>query len=584
MHEPIKMIIVNLIGSLILLCGVILYKYIYPKRKINLFYLTILITLLPILSILRPGAYESGDFNIHIYRTIEFFRSLTEGNIIPSWAMNLNATYGYPLFTFNYVFPYYLISAFHFLGFSFISSLKVFLILNMILSGIFMYIASNKLFKNSLAAFTSSIFYIFTPYHLISLHFKVTIGEILVFTLIPLLFWSLINLKEKKTFFYTVLSGLIFGLIFLSHIYLAIILIPVCFSLPLFFSNNKREYFIKILISVFISIIISSFQWIPSLIYKSYLFTSVYPVNVDALYYPNLKDLLYAPWRFGLLFQGPKGELSFLLGYSQLILVFTLIFKLLKNKIDKKYKKSVLILLILVFSFILLLNPISKELWNKIPLISSAGSHRLLILIGFFISILSGYFVLVYKNKKLLIYLLILFTIGTTVLNWGQRRVIPEIDDNILIKNLPLTTATGEAHFYANSKWVKKDNPWFSVIPNNHIEILKGNGNITEINRTSTKHIYKVNTNDELLLKENTLYFPGWKVKVNNKLIDIFPDKNGVVNFNLPKGELIVEMYYEDLYLLKISKIISLSVILLCIIYIFTYLIRNYFSIPQRTK
>lgn len=584
MHEPIKMIIVNLIGSLILLCGVILYKYIYPKRKINLFYLTILITLLPILSILRPGAYESGDFNIHIYRTIEFFRSLTEGNIIPSWAMNLNATYGYPLFTFNYVLPYYLISAFHFLGFSFISSLKVFLILNMILSGIFMYIASNKLFKNSLAAFTSSIFYIFTPYHLISLHFKVTIGEILVFTLIPLLFWSLINLKEKKTFFYTVLSGLIFGLIFLSHIYLAIILIPVCFSLPLFFSNNKREYFIKILTSVFISIIISSFQWIPSLIYKSYLFTSVYPVNVDALYYPNFKDLLYAPWRLGLLFQGPKGELSFLLGYSQLILVFTLIFKLLKNKIDKKYKKSVLILLVLVFSFILLLNPISKELWNKIPLISSAGSHRLLILIGFFISILSGYFVLVYRNKKLLIYLLILFTIGTTVLNWGQRRVIPEIDDNILIKNLPLTTATGEAHFYANSKWVKKDNPWFSVIPNNHIEILKGNGNITEINRTSTKHIYKVNTNEELLLKENTLYFPGWKVKVNNKLIDIFPDKSGVVNFNLPKGELIVEMYYEDLYLLKISKIISLSVILLCIIYILTYLIRNYFSIPQRTK
>ncbi len=105
----------------------------------------------------------------------------------------------------------------------------------MILSGIFMYLLSNKVFKNNLAAFTSSIFYLFTPYHLISLHFKVTIGEILVFTLIPLLFLSLINLKEKKTFFYVLCSGLIFGLVFLSHIYLAIILVPICLSLPLFF-------------------------------------------------------------------------------------------------------------------------------------------------------------------------------------------------------------------------------------------------------------------------------------------------------------------------------------------------------------
>lgn len=584
MHEPFKMIFVNLIGSLILLGGLFVYKYIYPKKKVNLFLLIFLISLLPTLSILRPGAYESGDFNIHIYRTIEFFRSLTEGNTIPSWAMNLNATYGYPLFTFNYTLPYYIISLFHFIGFSFIASLKVFLILNMILSAIFMYLFSSKLFKNTLAAFTSSVFYIFTPYHLISLHFKVTIGEILVFTLIPLLFWSLINLKEKKSIFYVVCSGLIFGLIFLSHIYLAIILIPVCLLLPLIFSSNKREYFIKIVISIFISILISSFQWLPSLIYKSYLFTSLHPVNINSLYYPSLIDLLYAPWRLGLLFQGPKGELSYLLGYPQLIILITFIFMLFRNKIDNKYRKNILLLLILIFSFILLVNPVSKELWNKIPLISSAGSHRLLILIGFFISILSGYFVLVNKNKKLLIYLIIFLAIGSTILNWGQRRVIPEIDDKILINNLPLTTASGEAHFYANSKWVNKDEPWFSVVPNKHIEILKGKGNVTDISRTSTKHVYKVNANEELLIKENTLYFPGWNVKANNKQINIFPDNSGVVNFYLPKGEHSVEMYYEDHYLLKLSKIISLSVILLSLIYIITFILKNYLPSSQRLR
>ena len=172
------MVFINIMSSLALLGGLLFYKFIFPKKKINLFFLLILISILPIISIFRNGDYESGDFNIHIYRIMSFYDSLKEGIIMPSWAAELNATYGNPLFIFNYSLPYYIISLFHFIGISFISSMKLYLGLTLYLSGIFMYLWIKELTGNKLAAFTSAIFYIFNPYHLIDVHFSILLQNI----------------------------------------------------------------------------------------------------------------------------------------------------------------------------------------------------------------------------------------------------------------------------------------------------------------------------------------------------------------------------------------------------------------------
>jgi uncharacterized membrane protein len=124
------------------------------------------IGILPLLSLFRPGDYESGDFNIHIYRIMSFYDVLKEGHLLPSWAAELNATYGNPLFIFNYPLPYYAVSLLHFIG-----SMKMYLGINLYFSGIFMFLWIKKLTGNDLAAFTSAIFYLFNPYHLIDVHF-----------------------------------------------------------------------------------------------------------------------------------------------------------------------------------------------------------------------------------------------------------------------------------------------------------------------------------------------------------------------------------------------------------------------------
>lgn len=559
MLTPYRMVVVDVLASLVLVFGILFYRFIYPKRNINLFILLILITLLPIISIFRNGAYESGDFNIHIYRTMAFYESLQEGNIMPSWAKDLNATYGYPLFIFNYTLPYYIMSFFHFLGFSFITSTKIFIALNFVLSGVFMYLYGRKIFQNNLAAFASAIFYVFAPYNLIDTHFKVAIGEIAVFTLLPLVFLFIHKLYTKRSLIYIVWSGVWLAFIIMSNVLIAFFVAGLAFIYITFITLKDKFDRIYFLYSIFIFIvagILSLYIWIAPFIFNSFLYISKSHLVIG--YSPQLFEFLYSPYRWGFLFQGPRGQIPFLIGYTQLFVFVVTLFLLYFKKIPKTHLSEQKFWLIISLVIIFLISPYSKFLWEHFSFIKAAGSHRLLLLLTFCISILTGYLTLYFVKKRFLITLLIIMTIGYTILNWGHRRVIPEITDDVLKQNLWKSTSEGEGHYYANSKWIDIKHPWFSKLPRNNIEVLRGEGEIKTLKRISTKHTYVLYAKTPLILKENTLYFPGWEVKSNGKNIQIGHTNNGIITFKVQPGKQLVEVIYRDIPIYKLLKSISL--------------------------
>ena len=580
MIDPYKMVFVNIIFTFIIFSFSLVYRYIYPRRKINLFYLLISLTIAASISIFRVGAYESGDFNIHIYRSMEFYSSLIEGNLMPSWAPNLNATYGYPLFIFNYSLPYYLISFFHFLGFSFINSLKVFLFSNMILTGIFMFMFIQNKFKNDLVSFTSCIFYVFAPYHLIAIHFKITIGEILAYTLIPLCFLFVDKFIQKDKVIFLVLSGFVLGLIAISHIFIAMLLIPIIFFYTFQILRNWVKTTKNSLYILIISATISLYQWLPPFLYKNHLSISFNPVDFSKLYFPNIYDLLFSPWRFGFLFQGPKGEISNLIGYAQIIVIVSVIFLYLRNKIVLKHKGEIIFWIITLIISIFMILPQSIPIWKYFPMINAAGSHRLLLIVGFIISLLTGYLVLNIKTKRI-IYLLIAITIFTTILNWGQRRVVPEIEDTNLKLNLPFSTYQGEHHYYAITKYVDLNNPWFSKIPQKKIETIIGSPTIKSIYSSSTLHQYQVVSNTKSLVRENTLYFPGWNAYIHKNVLPVSPNKDGTIDIDIPKGKYQLTLKYEDIFIYKLSKLISMISLVYIILYLILKFRRNLIHFPK---
>lgn len=574
MYQPYKLIVVNLTLSIVIIAGILIYKVFFPKKKVPLFFLLLVISLLPVVSVLRVGVYESGDFNLHIYRAMDFYRSLQDGIMMPSWAAYLNATYGYPLFIFLDPLPYYIIALFHFIGFTFIMSMKLFLICSYILSGIFMYLWVRFITKNSFAVFCASIMYLFTPYHLIDLHYRVAVGEILFFALFPLLFYFLDILIDTLQHKYFLLTAITFAFAMFAHQAMAVfgmlVLIPYIIYRILLKKDHKRPISGTVVSALLLGMLLSAYSWYPHVAYTKYTYAHL--LSSSLILFPHLTDLLFSPWRFGFLFQGPKGQLSFLIGYAQLLTTTIAAIVLFLNRKRIKKMKELLFFFCIWFLIFFMMTSLSAIFWKIIPILNTAQfAYRLLLPMTFVTSAMVGYLVFYTKNYKGWYGVLILITIGSTLLNWGNRRVIPAIADDALQRGLPYSTINGEAFCCMGSpKWVDITHPWQGTIPSYSIEIIQGKGTIKQILRTPTEHEYVADAKTQLYVKENTYYFPGWNVIIDkqNTLIREDTKDPGVIHFIIPKGLHNIHVVYHDLPDLIFLKRVTIIGLLSIAIYL----------------
>jgi hypothetical protein len=203
---------------------------------------------------------------------------------------------------------------------------------------------------------------------------------------------------------------------------------------------------------------------------------------------------------------------------------------------------------------------LSTPLWYIIPLIKNIQfSYRLMAIVIFFSSIIAA--ITCFYIPKRLVYLLIGITIFSTTLNWGNRRNMPELTDTTLRQNLLYSTYQGEGLVPAAPIWVNATNPWFSYPPKHHLAVVKGKGNVIQIQRKTTEHIYKVTAKTPLTLQENTVYFPGWKVVANEqlKIVPIATSPKGVITFSLPKGIQTIKVIYEPTRIRRLGILITLA-------------------------
>lgn len=564
------MIVMSIISSTVLILIVLIYKYIYPKKEINLLYLLILISLLPLFSILRPGGYESGDLVPHTKISMMFYRALTHGEIIPQWSDIVCGGYGCPYFNFIYILPYYITGFFHFLGFSFVSSVKLLLATTFIASGITVYVWIKDEFGKT-AGFIAGLFYLFAPYHLVDLHFRNAVGEMAAFALLPLCFFFTKKIIIQTSTKWILANAIAITLLMFSHLTALVMTLPflTIYAIIVLFRKKQKQLFKLIFLglSFLLALLLSCFYWLPIIFEGKYIF---WGVQSSLTFYP-LADLLYSPWRYGLLFQGPYGEHSHLVGYTQLGIIFLGVYFLVKHKISNGYQKTILLFFLIAFciTFFMIL-PISKPIWYTIPFIKSFQfSYRLLMFSALAISVIAAIVLTNIANKKIVITICFL-TIFLTILNWGNRKVIPEINDDS-IRYILLNNDYGRGEL-TSPIWIN-DNPIYSkhrpLSP--QLETLSGKTSIIQLNDHPTKHEYVVNAQTNARLKDNTFYYPGWKVTANNTIIPIdFQDKNypGTLVFNLKEGLYKVTIELTDTYPRKIGKIVSLATFSILILYI----------------
>lgn len=568
MIDPYRMVVVNIFFVLILGLSLVIYRFIFPRKKLKLLPILIFISLMPLISILRDGSYESGDLSLHTKFAMQFFDNLLQGNLIPRWIQNhCSDGYGCPTYIFLFQLPYYLISLFHIIGFSFLASTKILIALTFIFSGLGMY----WWMKSELGdkpGFVAAIFYLFAPYHLIDLHFRVSIGELVAFAIIPFIFLSIKKLIETKNTTFFLITSILFALLILSHQVASFVFLYLFILYGIYVTlqiKQGRYYRIFLtLASLMVGVMLTAYYWIPVLTEVQFIRYGL----LNEINFHTLSSFLYSQNRFGLLFQGHMGELYFNIGYVQWAVIALSFYLIIKNKIKGKEKILLWGCLSLFVIIFLLMQEISKPIWQLSSILEGFQfSWRLSIVTSLLTAIIAGIVIKRYPKNIFIIFLCSL-AILYTILNWGNRRTIPLYDDVLRSQKL-FEEAPGSVDF-TTPIWVDINKPWIGEYPNKNIQLLSGSADIDTTNILITKHEYVINVKKDSIIKENTFYYPGWKVIANNEEVPIIinnPNYPGVITFKLNKGIYNVKVIFEDTKVRKYSKLVSLFTFIILIIY-----------------
>lgn len=513
---------------------------------------------IPLLDLFHSGFPITHDGQDHIARIANFYQNLSEGNIIPRWAPNLNWGYGHPILMFLYPFPSYISSLFHLLGFSLTDSVKIFFGLAFILSGFTIYIWLHEIFDNY-TSITGAVLYLYAPYRFVDLYVRGAIGEHSAFIFPPLILYFLIKISRKYSRWYLIGGSLSMAGLILSHNAISLMFLPVIIFYAFYLvwlSKSKKILLFKFFIILLSGFGLSSFFWIPAFVEGKYTLRNIVTAGQHVNNFTNLKDLIYGKWNYG-----GSGQFTVQIGIINLFSLLSSLFLLIFS-FRKKDKKLLFLSFLFIYSLItiFLMLPYSNFIWQKIVFLQNFQfPWRFLSVIVFTTSVLSVLIINIFseKIKKILCFFVIAILLFATKNYWHASNYSQK-QDGFFNGIYYGTTDTGESAPIWSVRFMEHP-------PKAHMEIISGKAIIKELDRNSTGHKYEIITDGKARLRENTLYFPGWKILIDNKLADIQfqdPKNRGLMTFYVPEGKHTIGVIFKETKLRMFANLISLLSIL----------------------
>jgi len=518
-------------------------------KKILPIIIVVLLSFLAGIALLHPGLPPTHDGEYHVVRFAEFNKTISDGNLYPRWAPDLNNGFGVPLFNYVYPLPNYVASLMHTFGISFIDSFKLEMFLSLIFGGVFFYLWSRE-FWGDLGGMVSAVSYTFSPYRFVDIYIRGSVGECLALAIFPALLWSLtLFIKTKKKIFFP-LSSLLFALLIFSHNILALMFFAFTFFYVIFLiykSKNRKNLTVECLGIAALGLCLSSVFWFPALLEKKYVVgLEVFDFSSQ---FPLLYQLLIPSWGSNFAGGGLSNEMSFQIGIANLIAVFFSLFMLFHKK--DKNKRVILFFLISFATVFLLMLDVSIFIWKTVPLMNYFQfPWRFLSLEIVLASFLAGGVIYIAKFKKVLAIMLILLAVLLGI-GYAKPAYYLNRDDNYYTTRsnfIDGTNSPGNAFnivgFNNNSK--RQDQK---------LLFTKGSGTIFNANIKSSQYLLSINANQKVTMLVNTSYFPEWNVYIDNKKTEVLKAESGLFSFNVLEGKHNVEVKLEDTIIRKLGTL-----------------------------
>lgn len=510
--------------------------------------LVIALSLPAMLDLFKPGYYSSHDGTGHVIRMDEFYRSFKDGEFPVRWSKRLYFGYGYPFYNFNYPSVYYAGLPVMLLGFSASVAMKGETIITFILSGLFMYGYMRRKVREPYAIL-AAVLYMYAPYRFVNIYVRGSVAESAAFIFAPLLLWGAeaMSIGRKKS---VLITGLVIFLLGISHNISALLLFGFFFLYSLFLALQRKSLWplIRSGMAFALGLMMAAFFFVPALLEKKITFLDQTIAKDYPNYFIDLFRLVKLGWGYG------SGDLSFNVGLVQLALLvlFLLIFFVLRRekKFVFRYKTLFFFCVVIFVGSAFFMIPPSRIFWDHLPLLPFVQfPWRFLMLTVPALAImgvvglenLTRQYVLLKKHVMALTVMLIAATLVLTAQEWRINQVE-------YAKEVPGDALEG------STTWADEQaTHWFLPKPHapaaQKIEFINGKGGFSVIQWKATNHRYAIVNPESLLVVENTMYYPGWRVWIDGKEAEIQyqrKDYPGRIVFSMPAGVHVVESKFTE--------------------------------------
>lgn len=495
------------------------------KKKNNLIFLilSVLFVIPAILALFHSGFFLTDDGNWMVIRFSAFYEALKNGQFPVRFLFRLNNGYGYPVADFLYPLFMYIGVPIHVLGFNFVNTIKIILGSSLIFSSFFCFLWLKRRFDN-FASLVGSILYLYFPYHLWDVYKRGSVGEVLALAIVPFMLWSI----EKGNL---ILAGIGYGLLITAHNTLALLFLPIIFTYQILSSPMiNKKIFLRSLFPLILGLGLSAFFWIPAIYDKQ--FTIFDTVNIS-----SYSDYFISLNNYNLL------GFIFILGIT-----ISLIFLYKKrDKINIYFLSITLISLFLIF-------PFSDFIWKNIPFVDLIQfPFRFLSLITLSLVYLASSQLAILKGKvKIIIGVLYLLIIFLSTKDFLKPQNYENYPDSFYSTNQDTTTVKNEYM----PKWVKEVPTQMSK---EKIEIITGEGDISNLVTNGNRYSFNFTARKNSLIQINTVYFPGWVLKIDRKDTPIVYDENGLIRFKILQGNHKIEAKFTETRIRLLSDAISIG-------------------------
>lgn len=519
-------------------------------------------------SLFRPGLFVVHDY-LHVARIGEMSRMLADGQFPPRWSSNFGFGYGMPLFQFYAPLPYLLGALLHFGRLPLELNLKLLFLLTNLVTVVGMYLLGKKLWGKYAGIFMAAAVTL-APYRAVNLFVRGALSEAFGMMTFPWILLSLYLIIRENRPRYWLLLSLSVTVLLLSHNLSALIFLPLSGVVALgmiiwqkYTQNQQLEWrqsVFSLIKGYGLAALLASFYTVPALLEKNYTKVDEFIVGgyFDyAVHFLGLKQFLTENWGYGASAYGMYDEISFFLGFGQILALglalLGLVMLMIKSGKRKNYFPSFFWAVLFLIT-LYLTHGKSKFIWDLVePLKYLQFPWRWLSAATFFLALFSASALALLKPRSSQ-----LAFVGLSVLivlvNWRYFAPSEYLEDNSELYYLDETRIKNELSYVLPDYIPVQLDENLQPAETEFFGEYTG-AEVLSFNSVSTK--IKTNFEEAQTIIFARADYPGWKVYLNDRETAKRVTETGLIGVAVPAGENQVEVKLETTQVRRLSDLTS---------------------------